>query len=208
MEEKLYVIVGKRKKLARKIICKICCKEILVRRTVPHSGYCRHCWCKVIKAGTIDTSDLGGRKTKPKFEKICPGCNEKRIVYRKVFSPRLCKKCNARRQNWKEKGRNHPRLGTGNPLMPLIKKKKASDRKKELRKKLIKYFGNKCAKCGKENLPIRVFQFHHVKPKKYDMSFALKSNWSVVMEEAGKCIMVCANCHMIEHHGEERLMEE
>lgn len=206
MEEKLYVMAGGRKKLARKVICKICEKEILVRNTVPHSGYCRNCWCKVCKAGTVDTSNLGGRKVRPKFERECPNCKEKKVVYKPTINPRLCKKCNVKSIHWKKCGRPHPKLGKGNPNIKEIENKRKRDKRKEQRIRLIKYFGNECKKCGEKNLPIHVFQFHHILPKQYEMATLMRhNNWKMIEEEAKRCIMLCANCHQIEHHGDERI---
>jgi predicted HNH restriction endonuclease len=35
------------------------------------------------------------------------------------------------------------------------------------------------------------------------MAPLLRNSWECIMEEAKKCIMLCANCHMITHHGSE-----
>jgi hypothetical protein len=64
----------------------------------------------------------------------------------------------------------------------------------------------KCSKCSFSH--IAALDFHHVDPseKKYVIS-ALVSNKSFTkaMNEAKKCIVLCANCHRIHHYEEKNL---
>lgn len=74
--------------------------------------------------------------------------------------------------------------------------------------RLIEMAGGKCAKCGyKEN--IAVLSFHHLDGDKKDFKLDARhlSNrvWGKIMEEFDKCILLCANCHMEEHHPNMRL---
>jgi hypothetical protein len=74
----------------------------------------------------------------------------------------------------------------------------ASLKGKERKKLLVEYKGNCCSVCG-YNKSIRALQFHHRNPD--EKSFELSSNeiksknWELVLKEADKCDLVCANCH-------------
>jgi hypothetical protein len=62
----------------------------------------------------------------------------------------------------------------------------------------------KCTKCG-ENHPAAL-DFHHEDPstKDREVSWFLKnSQFTKAIEEAVKCIVLCANCHR-KHHYEKR----
>lgn len=67
---------------------------------------------------------------------------------------------------------------------------------------LISLFGNKCCLCGFDEFQ-EALEFHHVDPSKKELS--LSSNVMVALdkqvEEARKCILVCANCHRGIHAG-------
>ena len=77
------------------------------------------------------------------------------------------------------------------------------------RETLIKYLGDKCAHCGliHDCTNTCVFDFHHIDPtsKKFNLSSnGLDSNGiKTLLEEADKCILLCANCHRLEHHKRE-----
>lgn len=58
-----------------------------------------------------------------------------------------------------------------------------------------------CVTCGISD--VRVLDFHHLDPDRKDGNVMkiLHSGMSIetVMEEMGKCIVVCKNCHAIKH---------
>lgn len=58
-----------------------------------------------------------------------------------------------------------------------------------------------CLNCGEKR--IQVLQFHHLDPSKKDINISMASNrgWSIkrIEKEISKCIILCANCHLIEH---------
>jgi hypothetical protein len=60
--------------------------------------------------------------------------------------------------------------------------------------------GGKCAHCGGE-FPDCVFDFHHEdgKEKKRAPAQAFALSKKKIEEEISKCIMLCANCHRVEH---------
>lgn len=78
-------------------------------------------------------------------------------------------------------------------------KKFKNDRKIEA----IKRLGGICNKCKKEYEPC-VFDFHHVnrKEKEFLISKILSFSEERFWNEVDKCILLCANCHRIEHANE------
>lgn len=72
-----------------------------------------------------------------------------------------------------------------------------SKRRKNIKSKLVEYFGGECTVCG-YNKCVGALEFHHKNPK--DKRFALgcsglTRSFKKALEEAKKCILVCANCH-------------
>lgn len=64
----------------------------------------------------------------------------------------------------------------------------------------LEYLGGACKHCGYAEHPAAL-QFHHVDPATKDFSWnklKLKS-WDKIHKELDKCIILCANCHAIEH---------
>lgn len=84
---------------------------------------------------------------------------------------------------------------------------KDKNRKRGLIKRavLIDMLGGKCAKCG-YNKNHSALNFHHIDPKtkkfQIDVRRCNNTKMSVLVEEANKCQLLCANCHMEEHHPE------
>ena len=74
----------------------------------------------------------------------------------------------------------------------------------ERKLKDIEYLGSKCNKCGGE-FPHYVYDFHHVDPteKEGKLSQMRKTTWEKMKAELDKCVLLCANCHRIEHHGND-----
>lgn len=70
------------------------------------------------------------------------------------------------------------------------------------KQKLVDMFGGSCP-CGyKKNLA--ALQFHHIDPttKSFQLDVRSLSNrsWEVILLEASKCALLCANCHAETHH--------
>ena len=81
-------------------------------------------------------------------------------------------------------------------------KKCRSERVTKYRKKrktdLVEAFGGKCQICGYDKCQ-EALQFHHIDPSQKQYGIAQKGHcrkWDEVVLEAGKCILVCANCHV------------
>jgi len=59
-------------------------------------------------------------------------------------------------------------------------------------------------KCGWQGHQA-AFQFHHKDPKVKDFIIGNVANkkWDVIKAELSKCVLLCANCHAIEHSTKE-----
>ncbi len=69
--------------------------------------------------------------------------------------------------------------------------------KREIRQKLKELFGGCCQVCGYARTP-KALEFHHVNAKHKESSVSrmvAMSGYHGALEEAMKCILVCANCH-------------
>lgn len=73
---------------------------------------------------------------------------------------------------------------------------------KNRKQNLISVFNGKCCLCGFDAFP-EALDFHHVNPE--EKEFPLSSNVMKALDkqlnEARKCILVCANCHRGIHAG-------
>jgi|SRR5689334_13900864 transposase-like protein len=70
-------------------------------------------------------------------------------------------------------------------------------RRRELRTILVREAGGRCALCGYDKY-VGALQFHHVDPstKAFGLSGrGLTRSLERLREEAGKCLLLCANCH-------------
>lgn len=93
----------------------------------------------------------------------------------------------------------HNKNGNLNHQNYLAQQKRGQERRLEL----IKILGGKCSKCGycKNYAGLT---FHH--PDKSTKEFGLdtrkcsNSSWGKLLSEVKKCILLCHNCHMEEHH--------
>jgi hypothetical protein len=81
---------------------------------------------------------------------------------------------------------------------------KAKVRRIERKKRAIEYKGGKCEHCGLV-FPICAFDFHHVNSSEKDRDPGLMMGLTdkKLFLELDKCILLCANCHRVEHfnHG-------
>jgi hypothetical protein len=76
-------------------------------------------------------------------------------------------------------------------------------RRKKVRLMAIEYGGGCCQICGYKKCN-RALGFHHKDPTKKDFGLSasgLTRSWDKTKAELGKCILVCANCHMEIHEG-------
>jgi len=64
----------------------------------------------------------------------------------------------------------------------------------------IEYRGGKCSVCGYKK-HLAALQFHHTEPEHKDFRISILRNRSFekLKSELDKCIVLCANCHAVEH---------
>lgn len=82
---------------------------------------------------------------------------------------------------------------------------KDKQREGKRRRKLwaIDYLGGKCTEC-KNTFHPSIYEFHHINPitKDRDPSKMLQLSLIKLTNELDKCVLLCANCHRLEHHGD------
>ena len=63
---------------------------------------------------------------------------------------------------------------------------------------------NKCQNCGIDDY--RVLDFHHLRDKEFNISEFYHNHFGLnrLIKEIEKCIVICANCHRIEHFMERQ----
>ena len=69
-------------------------------------------------------------------------------------------------------------------------------RRNNVKFKLVKEFDSKCKICNYDKY-IGALEFHHLDPSKksFSLSNSGTKNYETMLNEAKKCILVCANCH-------------
>ncbi|MCD6727662.1 MAG: hypothetical protein LT070_10555 [Solirubrobacteraceae bacterium] len=71
-------------------------------------------------------------------------------------------------------------------------------RRRDVKRRLVEEAGGRCAICGYDRCT-RALSFHHVDPSRKSFSIALRGHsrgLDRAREEAAKCVLLCANCHM------------
>lgn len=124
----------------------------------------------------------------------CKGCNKDRFVrFCRITEDTYCRSCNLSKVRKEVKAFGFK--GTYDHSYQIIRRKFA-----------IKKNGNQCAKCKRKNLPIHCYCFHHTDPstKSFNIlgGYRRYDKW---LEELDKTVMLCLNCHAIEHWGNNTL---
>jgi predicted HNH restriction endonuclease len=85
-----------------------------------------------------------------------------------------------------------------------VDKKKTQERRKKHKKLAVEYLGSECKGCGLKTDKYCVYDFHHTTPenKEADPGSLLHYSWERLKKELDKCVLLCANCHRIEHDKE------
>ena len=99
-----------------------------------------------------------------------------------------CKLCDQARINkWYSDNRNK-------------RQEAANTRNRSKKQQAVDHFGNKCLDC-KKTYPNCVYQFHHLDPTQKDVnpSYAMANGLESMWKELEKCVMLCANCHIVRH---------
>lgn len=80
-------------------------------------------------------------------------------------------------------------------------KTKMQQRRVKHKLKAIEYLGGKCAHCGIVSEHRGIYDFHHLdkSEKEADPGSLMHYSWKRIQQELDKCILLCANCHRIEH---------
>jgi len=111
----------------------------------------------------------------------------------------ICRLCDKEFKDYQQRQTN--RCGSCNTKIRRFRSKAAA----------VKYLGGKCSKCNWSG-DQAALQFHHKDPNQKDFTIGNVANksWDSIKKEMEKCILLCANCHMIEHStklGEKFLKE-
>jgi len=75
-------------------------------------------------------------------------------------------------------------------------------RRHRVKRDLVEHFGGSCIRCGYDKC-LRALSFHHRDPgtKKFQVTSGKIHGWEKLLEEAGKCDLLCSNCHMETEEG-------
>lgn len=80
-----------------------------------------------------------------------------------------------------------------------------------LKVEAVRYGGGCCQLCGYGEC-VGALEFHHMDPvgKSYEIGRVSVNNLSLIMDELDKCVLVCSNCHCLQHFRErnERYHEQ
>jgi predicted HNH restriction endonuclease len=81
------------------------------------------------------------------------------------------------------------------------RKRKAAQRRKNLRERAVAHLGGKCQICGYDK-SVNAFDFHHVDPLEKDFTISDRmTSWAAIEPELKKVVLLCANCHREVHDG-------
>ena len=71
------------------------------------------------------------------------------------------------------------------------------------RAKIAEIHGTKCVYCGaiESKGKLKALELHHPDPagKDFNVSMRLHHSWKAIEAEVRKCILLCAQCHIVEH---------
>lgn len=131
---------------------------------------------------------------------------EKAIEYSKKWQRENKDKVNKKNKKWREENKDkisksilHWRKKYPEKHKAYIKKwnETVLKKRKELKNKLREDMGNKCSKCGYNDVP-EILHFHHLRNKSFNIGSYKRYSLEKIKEEAKKCILLCPNCHAIE----------
>lgn len=73
------------------------------------------------------------------------------------------------------------------------------ERRRLVKRICVEHFGDKCRNCEK-SYPLPVYDFHHFGAKDGSISIMMADASPEALEaELAKCVLLCANCHRLEH---------
>lgn len=108
----------------------------------------------------------------------------------------------AYKKAWMKEYRQRNKIKLG-----LVSKLKQQKTRLANKQKAIAYLGGCCKHCGLVTNHLSVYDFHHVnkEEKESDPGSLLHYSWSRIQKELDKCILLCANCHRIEHEKDKNV---
>lgn len=126
----------------------------------------------------------------------------------------FCKKCKTEKQDidfsWKitnkrrnvickECHRKYAKQHYLNNTEVYVKKAKQHNPKVLLKRRMLleELKSNGCVVCGEMRLP--TLQFHHIDSGEKDLNVSRSTSMKKIISESEKCVVLCANCHFIEH---------
>lgn len=116
----------------------------------------------------------------------CPQCGKDRVC-EKRDAHRICFDCH------KSRGKK------------FVHKEWAAQARVFIKLGAMLYKGGKCEHCGADDLPMCCYHFHHIGKKDFLIGRKLYQRISKeLMDELDKCILLCANCHAIQHYNERQ----
>jgi hypothetical protein len=59
-----------------------------------------------------------------------------------------------------------------------------------------------CALCGRTELPLDAYHFHHIGPKRREVAHLVSGSEAGLREELRRTVMVCSRCHEEVHRNE------
>jgi hypothetical protein len=131
---------------------------------------------------------INGIRTCLHNRKFCLDCVPLQPRYKRNYSKpkeRLCKFCGKDMKSCR-----------GSVCMVCQHKKS----RMKLKLKAIEYLGGKCFRCGWSGHPA-AFAFHHINEdeKQFEICESQMKSWDKIEQELKKCMLLCSNCHMVEH---------
>lgn len=94
--------------------------------------------------------------------------------------------------------------------MALSNAEKVALHRQRVKQRLVRMFGGKCTQCGYDKC-LAALGFHHRNPSTKEFGIAaggITRKWEVVVAEAKKCTLLCANCHAEAHSMASNSMAE
>lgn len=189
------------------IHCRTCGKS--VRKPLSDIRKSNNNFCSKSCAATFNNSIYKRREP----EGNCASCDKPISSSRK-----FCKACRAEGKDYRTYKVRVKIKGTYKVVNREYKKyKTAKERKKagyirttllrqERKSEYIRYLGGKCSRCGYTKSTWSI-EFHHVDPstKELTIAHAISTNTArdKVLKELDKCVLLCSNCHRLEHSKEK-----
>jgi len=111
---------------------------------------------------------------------------------------KICSKCKDEKNESEFYSKGKGRLQSY--CKPCLLKAQMS-RWKKRKERAIEYKGGRCSDCNLKHERPEVYQFHHLDPltKDFDWGRLRLKSWDKIVKELDKCVLLCANCHIIRH---------